>query len=105
MLERPPQPVLIHTEHIAQQVTQDCTINPVGVQTGGAAKLWQQTAPAGAVTPQSGQSPFGFRPPATMLESSLPQAPGTITLPPAIISVYEFAVMQQQAKMSGPLPR
>jgi pyruvate/2-oxoglutarate/acetoin dehydrogenase E1 component len=34
----------------------------------------------------------GFGPPATMAESSLPQAPRRVTLPPASISVYEFEV-------------
>jgi len=35
-------------------------------------------------------------PPATMAESSPSRAPGRVTLPPIIISVYEFAVKQQQ---------
>jgi hypothetical protein len=33
-------------------------------------------------------------PPATMTETTLEQAPRTITLPPASISVYEFEVRQ-----------
>jgi alpha-N-arabinofuranosidase len=70
---------------------QDCELNLTGVQPGGPARLWQLTAPAGA-TPPPGRPGFGFGPPATMVESSLPQAPRTITVPPASISVYEFGV-------------
>jgi len=73
------------------ETPQECDLNVTGVQPGGAAKLWQLTAPAGAVPPPApGQRPFGFGPPATLAESSLPQAPRRITLPPTSISVYEF---------------
>jgi len=72
--------------------SQDCDLNLMGVQPGGAARLWQLTAPAGAATAPQGRGAFGFGPPATMAESSLAQPPRRITLPPSSISVYEFEV-------------
>jgi alpha-N-arabinofuranosidase len=76
------------------EAAQDCELNLTGVDPSGPARLWQLTAPAGAATPTPGpgRGGFGFGPPAAMAESSLPQAPRRITLPPASISVYEFAV-------------
>jgi alpha-N-arabinofuranosidase len=76
------------------ETTQECELNLTGVQPAGAARLWQLTAPAGAVPPPPGPGPagFGIGPPATMSESSLPQAPRRITLPPSSMSVYEFDV-------------
>lgn len=73
------------------ETPQDCDLTLNGVQPGGPAKLWQLKAPAGAAaaTPGTGHGGFGG-PPATMAESSLPQAPGRITLPPTSISVYEI---------------
>ena len=72
---------------------QDCDLNLTGVQPSGAAKLWRLTAPAGAAPVAAGPGRGGFGgPPATMAESSLPQAPRRITLPPSSISVYEFEV-------------
>jgi alpha-N-arabinofuranosidase len=74
---------------------QDCDLNLTGVQPSGPARLWQLTAPATA-TPASAAGPgrggFGFGPPATMAESSLPLAPRRVSLPPSSISVYEFGV-------------
>jgi hypothetical protein len=49
------------------------------------------TAPAGATPAGPGWGPFGG-PPATMAESSLPEAPRHVTLPPASLTVYEFDV-------------
>ena len=76
------------------ETTQDCELNLTAVQPSGTAGLWQLTAPAGAVAPAPGPGPggFGFGPPATMKETSLPQAPRRITLPPSSLSVYEFEV-------------
>jgi alpha-N-arabinofuranosidase len=76
------------------ETSQDCELNLTGVQPSGAGRLWQLTAPAGAAAPPPGRGGFGLGPPATMAESSLPQAPHTITLPPTSISVYEFEVRQ-----------
>jgi len=72
--------------------TQECELNLTGVQLSGPARLWQLTAPAGAVPPPPGPGRGGFAvgPPATMAEKSLPQAPRRITLPPSSVSVYEF---------------
>jgi alpha-N-arabinofuranosidase len=74
------------------ETVQDCELNLTGVQPGGEAKLWQLTAPAGAAPVPAVRGGFGFGPPATMAESSLPRAPRTITLPPSSISVVEFQV-------------
>jgi alpha-L-arabinofuranosidase len=74
------------------ETAQDCELNPTGVQPSGAARLWQLTAPAGAAVAPPGRGGFGFGPPATMAEYSLPQPPRRVTLPPTSISVYEFEV-------------
>ncbi len=73
--------------------TQDCDLNVTGVQTNGTARLWQLTAPAGAVTPAPGpgRGPFAG-PPATLTERTLSEAPQRITLPAASVTVYEFGV-------------
>jgi alpha-N-arabinofuranosidase len=77
------------------ETTQDCELNLTGVQPSGAAKVWQLTAPAGTAPSPAGPGPAGFSgPPAAMAESSLPQAPRRLTLPPASISVYEFEVRE-----------
>jgi alpha-N-arabinofuranosidase len=75
------------------ETAQDCDLNFTGVQPSGAARLWQLTAPAGAPAAPAAPGRGGFGgPPATMAERSLPEAPRRITVPPASISVYEFAV-------------
>lgn len=75
------------------ETAQDCDLNFTGVQPAGAARLWQLTAPAGAPAAPAGPGRGGFGgPPATMAEKSLPEVPRRITVPPASISVYEFAV-------------
>jgi alpha-N-arabinofuranosidase len=78
------------------ETAQDCDLALRGVQPVGGAKFWQLTAPPGKPSAPAGFGPGGFAgPPATMAEGSLPQAPGRVTLPPASISVYEFAVKRQ----------
>jgi alpha-N-arabinofuranosidase len=75
------------------ETVQECDLNVSGVQASGTAKLWQLTAPPGPPPPPPAPGRgFGFGPPATMAESSLPQAPRRVSLPPTSISVYEFAV-------------
>jgi alpha-N-arabinofuranosidase len=79
------------------ETPQDCELSLTGVQAVGPATLHQLTAPATTAPAQAapgGRGGFGGfgGPPATMAESSLPQAPRRITVPPASISVYEFAV-------------
>ncbi len=75
------------------EIPQDCDLTLKGVRAIGPATLHQLTAPAGAAPAPAGPGPGRFGgPPATMAESSLPQAPRRITVPPASISVYEFEV-------------
>jgi len=74
------------------ETAQDCRLNLMGVQVAGRVKVWQLTAPTGAAPPPARGGGLVSAPPATMAESTLQQAPGTITLPPASISVYEFEV-------------
>jgi alpha-N-arabinofuranosidase len=73
------------------ETPQECDLSLTGVQVRGPTKVYRLTAPA-ETTPApagSGWSPF-IGPPATMAESSLPQAPRRITLPPASLTVYEL---------------
>ena len=59
----------------------------------GPPRVYQLTAPAGMTPAPAGPGFGGFTgPPATMAESSLPQAPRRITLPPTSMTVYEFDV-------------
>jgi alpha-N-arabinofuranosidase len=74
------------------ETTQDCELSLTGVQSSGSARLWQLTTPAGAAAAPSGPGRGFFGPPATMAESTLPQAPRRISLPSSSISVYEFEV-------------
>ena len=75
------------------ETAQDCDLTLTGVQPVGGAKFWQLTGPPGKSTASMGFGPSAFAgPPATMAEGSLPQAPGRVALPPASISVCEFAV-------------
>ena len=75
------------------ETAQECEVALSGVHPVGGAKILRLTAPQG--TPASAAG-FGFGrfsgPPAKLVESSLPQTPDRITLPPASISVYELAV-------------
>ncbi|NWF85024.1 MAG: alpha-N-arabinofuranosidase [Bryobacteraceae bacterium] len=73
---------------------QDCVFHLTGVQAAGPARLRQLIPPADAAawTPPPGRSPFGFGPPAKMAETTLPEAPRRMSLPPASLSVYEFEV-------------
>jgi alpha-N-arabinofuranosidase len=73
------------------ETARDCDLNLTGVRPSGAARLWQLVAPPGAPPPPAGPGRFSG-PPASMAESTLPQAPRKITLPPSSISVYEFDV-------------
>jgi alpha-L-arabinofuranosidase len=75
------------------ETPQDCDLNLNGVQARGPAKVSQLTAPAGAAPAPAapGMGRFGG-PPATVVRSTLPQAPRRITVPPTSITVYEFEV-------------
>jgi alpha-N-arabinofuranosidase len=56
------------------ETPRECDLNLAGAQASGPARVHQLTAPAGA----------------TPAESSLPQAPRRITVPPASLTVYAF---------------
>jgi alpha-L-arabinofuranosidase len=75
------------------ETAQECEVALSGVQPAGGARLLRLTAPQGTTASTAG---FGFGrfsgPPAKLMESSLPQAPGRLSLPPASISVYEMAL-------------
>jgi len=75
------------------EMPQECVLNLAGVQASGPAQVSQLTAPAGAppAAPAPGMGRFGG-PPAAVAHSTLPQAPGTITVPPASMTVYHFRV-------------
>ena len=75
------------------ETAQECVLNLAGVQASGPATVSQLTAPAGAppVAPAPGMGRFGG-PPATVAHSTLPQAPGRVTVPPASMTLYQFEV-------------
>jgi alpha-N-arabinofuranosidase len=73
------------------EVPQECDLTLTGIQPGGPVGVHQVTAPA--TTPAPAGPPWAFSgPPATMVESSLPQVPRRITLPPASLTVYAFDI-------------
>ena len=75
------------------ETAQECELDLAGVQGNGRARVYQLTAEAVATPLPSGQPPGPFNgPPATMAESSLPEPPRRITVAPASLTVYEFAV-------------
>jgi alpha-L-arabinofuranosidase len=75
------------------ETPQDCELNLVGAHGSGPVNLSQLTAPAGPppVPPAPGVGRFGG-PPVTVAQSSLPNAPRRITVPPTSLTVYEFEV-------------
>ncbi len=73
------------------ETEQNCDLNLAGAQPNGAVKVSLLTTPAGAPPVAQARGMFGG-PKAEMAESSLPQMPKTITLPPTSISVYEVEV-------------
>ena len=76
------------------ETVQDCELNLAGVRVAATAKVWRITAPSGPTSVLARAGGLLSGPPATMTETTLEQAPRTITLPPASISVYEFEVKQ-----------
>jgi len=75
------------------ETPQECVLNLSGVQVSGPATISQLAAPAGAPPAPAapGMGRFGG-PPATVARSTSPQPPGRVTLPPASMTVYAFAV-------------
>jgi alpha-N-arabinofuranosidase len=75
------------------ETPQECELSLEGVQAGGPARVYRVAAPPGAPPPPTGPGWGAFSgPPATMAESSLPEAPRRVTLPPASLTVYAFDV-------------
>ena len=75
------------------EAAQDCELALVGLQAAGSVKVSRLTAPQGAPAAPAGPAMGRFAgPPATMEESTLAQAPGRLTLPPASMTVYRLSV-------------
>jgi alpha-N-arabinofuranosidase len=75
------------------ETPQECDLHLSGVQAKGPTRVYQLTAPVGETPPPGGPGWSRFSgPPATLAESSLPEAPSRITLPPTSLTVYEFEV-------------
>jgi alpha-N-arabinofuranosidase len=70
---------------------QECEVSLEGVQAKGPTRVYQLTAPDGPASAGPGWSRFSG-PPATVAESTLPEAPQRMTLPPASMTVYEIEV-------------
>jgi alpha-N-arabinofuranosidase len=75
------------------ETAQDCDLTLAGVTASGPVKVAQLTAPPGpAPAPAApGMGRIGG-PPATAAESTLAQAPGRVTLPPASMTMYRISV-------------
>jgi hypothetical protein len=74
------------------ETPQECDLNLAGVRASGPARVSQVSAPAGAAPAPAGPwAPFSG-PPATMAETTLPEPPRRITVPPASLTVYAFDV-------------
>jgi alpha-N-arabinofuranosidase len=75
-----------------KETPQECDLNLTGVQASGPTRVYQVAAPAGAApAPAAPWGPFSG-PPAAMAESSLPEPPDRVTVPPASLTVYTFEV-------------
>jgi alpha-N-arabinofuranosidase len=74
------------------EMPQECDLNLAGLQASGPTRVYQLNAPAGAAPAPAGPGAMFSGPPATVAESSLPQAPRRVTLPPTSLTVYAFAV-------------
>jgi alpha-L-arabinofuranosidase len=75
------------------EASQDCDLTLTGVQAAGPVKVSRLTAPPAAQSAPAGPAMGRFAgPPATMAESTLAQAPGRLTLPPASMTLYRLSV-------------
>jgi alpha-L-arabinofuranosidase len=75
------------------EAPQECDLSLLGVEASGPAQVYQITAPAEDSKAPAGPGWGRFSgPPATLAESSLPQAPGRLTVPPASMTVYALEV-------------
>jgi alpha-N-arabinofuranosidase len=75
------------------ETAQDCDLALAGVTASGPVHVAQLTAPPGPPPAPAapGMGRFGG-PPATVAQSTLPQAPGRVTVPPTSVTVYQFTV-------------
>ncbi|HOC19870.1 MAG TPA: hypothetical protein PKK95_16490, partial [Vicinamibacterales bacterium] len=75
------------------EAPQECDLNLRGVEAKGPAKVSQLTAPD---TPPPAPGPPGMGrfggPPVSVSQSTLPQPPRRVTVPPTSITVYQFEV-------------
>ena len=74
------------------ETPQECDLNLAGAQASGPARVYQLTAPPPGTPAPAGPGAMFSGPPATVAESSLPELPRRITLPPTSMTVYEFNV-------------
>lgn len=75
------------------EAPQTCELTLAGVQAAGPARVRQLVAPPGPAPAPAAPGMGRFAgPPVTAAESTLPQAPRTVTLPAASITVYQFEV-------------
>ena len=72
--------------------SQECELQMTGVATAGAVRVFQVTAPPGAAPAPAGPGLPFVGPPATVAETSLPEAPHRVTLPAASLTLYAFEV-------------
>lgn len=74
------------------ETARECALSLAGVRASGPARVFQVTAPIGAPPPPA--VPWGpfSGPPAAVAESTLPEPPRRITVPPASLTVYAFGV-------------
>ena len=74
------------------EAPQECDLRLTGLQASGPARVSQVTAPAGAAPAPGGPAGPFSGPPATITQSTLPEAPRRVTVPPASLTVYAFDV-------------
>jgi alpha-L-arabinofuranosidase len=74
------------------ETPQGCDLALSGLQASGPAQVYQLTAPSGAAPRPAGPWAAFSGPPATLAQSSMPEAPRRITLPATSLTVYEFEV-------------
>ncbi len=76
------------------EAAQDCDLSVHGAQGKGPTRVYRLTAPAGQTPAPAGPAGAGrfFGPPVTVAESTLPEVPAKVSVPPASLTVYEFDV-------------
>ena len=74
------------------EAAQECELTLNGARPAGPVRVSRLTAPADAAPPPPGPAGRFFGPPATVAESTLPEVPARISVPPASMTVIEFDV-------------